>query len=380
VSASPGLQKGRERQVVTTSSPSLNDYILKPRRRWPVALLAFGLGAGAAGGAVALRDNPGGSDAVVKKAVTSTAKVETRDLRTFLSYTGNLSVKDSLTISAGSSGTLTEVVPIGTKLTTGMVLARIDAVPVTVIEGAVPIWRDLTSSSTAGADIGVIEKYLVDNGFDPSNKVVVDEQWTSATTAAVKRWQTALGETTTGTVRKAAFVMVPSGASVTSTPTVGEAVRSGAALATVQTLTTPTVALAIKVGEIARFHVDDVVDLVLADSTTTTGTVTNVGSVASAATGPNSDPSVAITIAAKVDAATAIEGPVTVKLVDKSALGALTVPARALVALAEGGEAVEVKAADGTIKLVGVKPGMYVDGYVEVTGQLKVGDSVVVPA
>lgn len=359
----------------------LADFLPKPRRRWPVALLAFALGVGAAAAVVAIHDRSDSSDTVVKKAATTVVKVETRDLRTYLSYSGALTVNGSLTVSSGSSGTLTEIVPIGTKLTTGMVLARIDAVPITVIEGTVPVWRDLSSTSAAGADIELLENYLVASGFDPSSKIAVDQTWTSATTAAVKRWKTALGVTVNGTVSKAVVAVVPSGSIVAQTPSVGEAVRSGGSLAELQTLATPSISLAVPVSEMDKFTVGDAVDITLADATTTTtGKVATVGSVASAATGPNSSPSVAVAITADVDPATAIEGPVTVKLVDQSALGAVTVPTRALMALAEGGLAVEVRSADGTSKFVGVKTGMYVDGYVQITGKVAAGDQVVVPA
>jgi multidrug efflux pump subunit AcrA (membrane-fusion protein) len=52
----------------------------------------------------------------------------------------------------------------------------------------------------------------------------------------------------------------------------------------------------------------------------------------------------------------------------------------ALLALAEGGYAVEVVGADGSTQLVAVKPGMYADGIVEISGQgIKRGMKVVVP-
>ncbi|MGD9793062.1 MAG: peptidoglycan-binding protein, partial [Acidimicrobiia bacterium] len=228
---------------MSADGQSLADFLPKPRRRWPIALAAFVLGAGAMAGVSAIRDSTNSDDAVVKKAATTVVKAETRDLRTYLSYSGTLTVNGSLTVSAASSGTLTEIVPVGTKLTTGMVLARIDASPVTVIEGTVPIWRDLSSTSAAGADIELIEGYLVNAGFDPSNKIVVDQTWTSATTAAVKRWQTALGVTANGAVAKSLVAVVPSGVIVSQTPTVGEAVRSGGSLTELQTLATPTVSL-----------------------------------------------------------------------------------------------------------------------------------------
>ena len=58
----------------------------------------------------------------------------------------------------------------------------------------------------------------------------------------------------------------------------------------------------------------------------------------------------------------------------------LAVPVGALLALAEGGYAVEVVAADGTTSLVGVKLGLASDetDLVEVRGDLHEGDTVVV--
>ena len=58
----------------------------------------------------------------------------------------------------------------------------------------------------------------------------------------------------------------------------------------------------------------------------------------------------------------------------------LAVPVNALLALAEGGYAVEVER-DGRRQLVGVRLGLFAEGMVEVRGGgLRAGDRVVVPA
>ena len=65
---------------------------------------------------------------------------------------------------------------------------------------------------------------------------------------------------------------------------------------------------------------------------------------------------------------------------------AFVVPVSALVALAEGGYALEVvtgSAADGTptTTLIPVEPGLFTDGFVSITGdQVKAGLQVVVPS
>ena len=57
----------------------------------------------------------------------------------------------------------------------------------------------------------------------------------------------------------------------------------------------------------------------------------------------------------------------------------IAVPVAALLALAEGGYAVEVDAGGGATRLVAVEPGFFADGLVEVSGGLEPGDRVVVP-
>ncbi len=58
----------------------------------------------------------------------------------------------------------------------------------------------------------------------------------------------------------------------------------------------------------------------------------------------------------------------------------MAVPVTALLALSEGGYAVEVDDGDGTTRLVAVDPGLYADNLVEVASAgLQAGDLVVVP-
>jgi hypothetical protein len=65
---------------------------------------------------------------------------------------------------------------------------------------------------------------------------------------------------------------------------------------------------------------------------------------------------------------------------------ALVVPVSGLVALAEGGYAIEVvtgTAPDGTqtTQLIGVTPGLFTDGFVAITGTgVQAGQNVVVPS
>ena len=72
---------------------------------------------------------------------------------------------------------------------------------------------------------------------------------------------------------------------------------------------------------------------------------------------------------------------VNVLIATESAHDVLTVPVTALVALAEGGYAVEVVDSSGATHLVAVKPGIYSDTRVQVSSdELRAGDTVVVPS
>lgn len=74
------------------------------------------------------------------------------------------------------------------------------------------------------------------------------------------------------------------------------------------------------------------------------------------------------------------QAPVDVIVISDRSSGVLAIPVTGLLALAEGGYAVEVVADDGTTYLIGVDPGLFADGLVEVTGSgLEAGMEIVVP-
>ena len=71
---------------------------------------------------------------------------------------------------------------------------------------------------------------------------------------------------------------------------------------------------------------------------------------------------------------------VTVSITKELAENVLSVPVTSLLALLDGGYALEVQESGSITKLVPVKTGIYADGWVEVTGQgLEAGTEVVMP-
>jgi len=82
-----------------------------------------------------------------------------------------------------------------------------------------------------------------------------------------------------------------------------------------------------------------------------------------------------VSVAAGLD-----QAPVDVEVTTDSRTGVMAVPVTALLALAEGGYAVEVDDGGGQTHLVAVDPGLYADNLVEITASgLQPGDMVVVP-
>jgi hypothetical protein len=125
----------------------------------------------------------------------------------------------------------------------------------------------------------------------------------------------------------------------------------------------------------------DAVTITLPDDTEIAGHVQDVGRVATA-DDQGGTPTVPVTIA--IDAAAAPDldqAPVTIHAVTDTHANVLAVPVEALVALREGGYAVEIVDASGHRHYVGVTLGLFQNGIVEITGAgLSEGQKVVVPA
>jgi multidrug efflux pump subunit AcrA (membrane-fusion protein) len=118
----------------------------------------------------------------------------------------------------------------------------------------------------------------------------------------------------------------------------------------------------------------------LPDGTDVAATVEAISAVATVSASGNPVFEVTITLDDPSVAGGLDEAPVDVEVVADSAEDVLAVPVTALLALAEGGYAVEVDAGGGTTRLVAVDPGFFAGGLVEVTStELQEGDRVVVP-
>jgi hypothetical protein len=242
---------------------------------------------------------------------------------------------------------------------------------VVLLEGPIPAWRALGPGVADGPDIGQLERSLeaLGHGFDG---VATDNHWDEDTTDAVLALQAAVGTAEDGSLDLGEVVFGPGAIRVTEVladpgSTVRQETRVMAA-----TTTEREVTVDLEADRQAIVSIGAGVTVELPDGSVAAGTIEDLGTVASVATAANgaSDavPTVSVTIRLDDPTATgSLDGaPVVVNVVRDRREDVLAVPVSALLALAEGGYAVEVVDGSGATHLVGVETGLFEDGFVEV--------------
>jgi Putative peptidoglycan binding domain len=357
-------------------------------RRLLVPLAAAALAAAAGGATWAVADAQSGSATAGSTApTTATATVERRDLVEHETVNGTLGYADTSTLYAQAMGTVTGLREPGSVIRRGHALYWLDGKPVTLMYGSVPMWRRLGASADDGQDIRQLERNLVALGYDPYRNIEIDDTWDSATTAAVKRWQEDRGLPETGAIELGQIAFLPGPRRMAQPKTTpGASLQPGAEV--VETTSTKrAVTVDLDADKQSLVTKGDRVVIGLPDARSINGTIATVGNVAESETDPRSgeqsDPTIPVEIRLGPGAKTGNldQTPVDVSLEKETVKNALTVPVSALLALAQGGYAVEVVGAGGSTRLVRVELGMFADGIVQVSGKgLEKGMRVVVPA
>jgi len=322
-------------------------------------------------------------------AATAPASIARRSLAARSSLNGTLGYAGDYTIAAQGHGTLTWLPAVGQVIREGQVLYRADGQPVVLLYGSTPAYRTLAegkkASDVTGSDVAQLNRDLVALGYassedlDPSS-----DEFSWATKAGIKALQEHLGVTQTGRLDLGQVVFLPTAARITTVPATLGGPAGGTILKASSTTRQVTVNLDANLQ--SQIKVGQPVTITLPNGRSTPGRVTAVGKVATTpASGSNSGPTVEVDITPTDPAATGTldQAPVQVQVISATARHALVVPVNALLALAGGGYAVEVVAADGVHHLVPVSLGLFDDtaGLVQVTGSgLAAGQRVVVPA
>ncbi len=177
-----------------------------PARRGRFALLIAGVAiTGLAVGALAGRAvlPPGGEADLEGTDVT--VEVEDRTIGSTLSLGASAEVSTSVAVTAPVAGVVTDrILDEPADVASGTEVLRVDELPVIVIDGEVPFFRDL-AEGTQGRDVEQARRWLIAEGYDlDEGPGPVD----AAMTTAIVDWQEESGLPTTGELELGRLVAI----------------------------------------------------------------------------------------------------------------------------------------------------------------------------
>lgn len=353
----------------------------RPRRRLllgltaAIVVVAAGSGVGIA---VAARSGGHGDDAVTFQGASD--DVVRGDLESSTNTSGTLRFADARTIQSAQGGVITAVPAPGSIVLLGGKLYAVDNVPVFLLRGGVPAWRDFGGGMSRGPDVRQLEESLRALGYFTKRP---DDEFSGTTTDAIQRWQKASGLAVTGRLMLGSVLFSASDLRIgTVTAHVGDRTGPGGELFATTT-TTRIVDAHLKLADQQLAVVGTKVGLDLPGGARTTGIVSSVGT-------PTEQPGsgeqketvipVVVTLDDPAAAGSLQEASVTVSVPSARRENVLSVPVGALLAISPEQFGVEVVEADGTTRKVPVTTGLFAGGRVEISGGgVEAGLRVVVP-
>jgi len=411
--------------VTTTSDDEARPR--RGKRRLKIGAVALaGVTATALGVTVWQDGNTKPTTTAADSARVATATVTKTDLSNDQTLSGTLGYSKAAPVKGAKSGLVTWLPAPGATVSRGRTLYKVDNVPVPVFYGGTPLYRTLNARGTTGPDVRVVADNLKKLGYDIGLQPAAGT-WITQHPAAADPTGTGTSDKADGTSDKAATTAAPSASaapSPTRTPTatsvkvkegdgvltaeliaairrwqahvgmpatgvlgIGDVmvqsgeVRVGAvqaqsgddatgALMTVSS-TTKKVSVPVDATEVGTMSRGDRVTVTLPDNSTVKGTIDVVGSTAATdnSQGDTSGSAPAqLTVTVSLPDTGAVRkltsAPVQVAFTSESHKGVLAVPVGALLALSEGGYAVQLPGG----RLIAVKTGMFAKGLVEISG------------
>ncbi|WP_434444740.1 peptidoglycan-binding protein [Lentzea sp. E54] len=264
----------------------------------------------------------------------------------------------------GGTGTVTKLPAVGQATELGKELYRVDDQPVVVFFGATPMFRALDTPGLKGSDVAVLVDNLAALGYQvgPRSRDAAKAEFTPRVVEALKKWQKAVGVEQNG-------VLAPGRVIVLDRPMRVNAVKAQLGAPAVEELfeltpTTRLVTAQVPAGEAGAVKAEMPVVIVRPDNREIPGKVTSVAPAAAGENGGGPKADIVVTPGNPADVGDLDTAPVGLKITTESRTGVLTVPLAALVALKEGGYAVQL--ADGGLKAV--RTGLYSQDQVEISG------------
>lgn len=308
------------------------------------------------------------------------ATVETRSLSDSKEFNAEVTYGEQWTLPLTVQGTVTRRNTQGTVIEPGQPIIWINDRPVILASGEVPLYRELKretirrpgmkAAPLSGADVKQLQEFLIAGGYTADNKLEANGVFDRATQTGVKAWQEANNLDQTGIVTNTQLVFLPTNVRIQSEPRVGGAFES-------ITVTNPEQEIVVTTSrrDAGYLETGSTVEIGLGADAPVTGKVTETKDVRNSDGGGSS---VQVTVTA-TRPLPADAQRVTVTGSGDSVENALTVPVRSLVALAEGGYAVEVQTQGSGTELRRVEIGDIIEGFAVVAGDVNEGDKIVVP-
>lgn len=334
-------------------------YLRRQRRRLLFGALGAVIVAGAGGMAGYGRIYRGPDEPAQAAAARLTVPVTRLDLVEHVAAGGTVGYGRTTPVLSRAQGTLTWLPRQGALVRRGQRLFAVDARPVPLLLGNTPMYRELSVGVPAGPDVLMLERNLRALGFYAGTP---DRAFRSATASAIKRWQSALKVPETGRVGREDVVVLPAEVRVDDVAGVLGSSPQGTVLKVTGTGRLVDVELEeAQRGFAAR---GAKVGIEMTGTGNTTGTVVSIGTTIDGDKKPKLQVTITFDDAELADGADA--GPVTVRFTGARRENVLAVPVQALLALREGGYAVE--AAAGDQRYLRVELGLFADGMVEISG------------
>lgn len=239
-----------------------------------------------------------------------------------------------------------------------------------------------SGDSAVGIDVIQLEEAMAALGYDAEGAMVADGVYTLETYQAVLEFQAAVGLEQDGIINLGEIVFLPDSVLITNQiATLGSSVGQGSPILGIS-LSEKVIRIDLPADEQGLLTVGDAVIIELPDNTEVAATVASISETAeeSPYTGQVFFETV-INLDNPSDADGLDEAPVDVIVVSDSVKNVIAVPVSALVALLEGGYAVEIDDGNGNTQYIGVEIGFFgSNNMIQINSdQIQPGDMVLVP-
>ncbi|MEV6845217.1 efflux RND transporter periplasmic adaptor subunit [Actinoplanes sp. NPDC051411] len=291
---------------------------------------------------------------------TTVRKIDLSDTRM---VAGTLGFGAPHPVKGTGSGVVTSLPAVGTRIARGKALFRVDDQPVVVLYGDTPLFRPIDKPGLTGRDVLELRHNLTalgyrssssssssSSGSDVSNPSLID---------ALKRWQKDLGLPTPGALQPGQAVIV-AGTGRVSAVTAALGDPAGEPLLSI-TSTTKTVTVPMSPADASALRAGLKVSITLPDGKAVPGKISSISAVVG---GDDDQPKTNVFVVPDKAVTSFDAAPVQVRFTTITRKGVLAVPVGALIALREGGYAVQRP--DGS--LIATTVGLFAGGMVQVSG------------